>query len=786
MDYIKELEEINLPKEEINFQKYWLILKRRKKIILGVFSIVFSLGLLYSLLSKPQYRSEAKLLIEPNFSSSLNGLAEKLGKIESLNSQSDPLNAQAEILLSNSALKQTIEELQLKNAKGELILIKNLKPKINLDITKGTDFLTVGYTDEEPQMAVAVVKKLVEIYIEQNIRDNKAEATSARKFILKQLPKSEKTVQEAEFALRQFKEENSITYLKEESSASIDTVKNLEEQVNEVRTQLADVTARINNLTRETNLAATEASTIAHLSQVPGNKKLLTEIGNTESQLAAEQARFHSQYPTVINLTEKLAELQELLQQKVQQNTGGDRQIDWKNLQVGDLDYSEVRELAQAQRERVGLEKQLVEMNNTLSSYQQQAKIWPQLEQTLRELERKLKASQNTYEMLLTRLEEINIAEEQNIGNIRVISQPLVPEEPYKSKKRVIILASGLFGILLGTTVALFLELIDKSLNTPEEIKQIFPYTVLTTIPNINNSQRLLRPKRTDTCGEPNRLCALTVGQNRLENIITELSLPGLISGDIYDNNLRDAYQLLQANLRFCAQKPLKAIAVTSSVPNEGKSKLCANLATVMAQGERRILLIDCNMRCPQQHEIWKLDNSVGLINLFINHISPDRILSDKSVVDDRQLMVNKVPVEAAVHNVRPNLDVLPSGGVFGNTIALLESAAMNALVDKFRREYDVIIFDAPDLKRKPDAGLIGKLADGIVFVVRTGVADSESANEAMEFLNNSGQTVLGMVINEEKITANPSIKEIGGAELIYLEGHNESNENGHNKLFKI
>ena len=712
MDYDKEF-------EDINFQKYWLILKRGKKITFTVFGIVASLGLLYALLLKPLYKSEAKLLIKTSLTSSLTGLGVNMGRIESLTDESDPVNAQVEILLSNTALKQTIEELQLKDDRGEFIPIKRLAAHINVDASKGTDVLKVSYTAEEPQMAAAVVKKLVEIYIEQNIRDNRAEAASARKFILKQLPKSEKTVKEAELALRKFKEENNIIYLKEESSASIHVIKDLEGKINDVQSQLVDVTARVDNLKRQTNLEVDEAATLVHLSQVPEIQKILAEIQNAESQLAAEQARFESQNPTIRNLTEQVADLKKLLQEKIQQKTGSNRKINWGNLQVGNLQESLVRELVQTEKERIGLEQRLFKMNNTLSSYKQQAKTWPRLEQALRELDRKVKASQNTYETLLTRLEEINVAENQNIGNIRIISEPLVPEQPINSRKKMIVLASGVFGILLGVGVTLVVDMTDQSLKTVEEVKQFFPYTLLTVIPNLNQNK------------------------NGSEIIDAELSNPRLIDGGNYNYLIGDAYQLLQANLNFCSEKQPQVITVTSSVSNEGKSKICANLAMAMAQGKRRVLLIDGNLRSPTQHKIWKLSNSMGLINLILNHFSVDN------------LMVNKVPIEAVIQNIMPNLDVLPSGGTIGNTFALLESTIMSALVQKFRKQYDLVIFDAPSLEGNADGVLMGKLSDGIVFVVRNGVADLKNANKAKELLKNSRQKVLGMVVNEESVDSN-------------------------------
>lgn len=707
MDYDNEF-------QDINFQKYWQILKRGKLITLGVFGAVVCLGLLYALLSKPLYKSEAKLLVKTSLTSSLTGLGGDTGKIEALTEESDPLNAQVEILLSNTALKKTIEDLQLKNANGELLTIEQLKASIHVDASKGTDVLKVNYTADDPEMVAAVVKKLVDIYIQENIQENRAEVVSARNFILKQLPQSERTVKNAELTLREFKEANNITYFDEESSANIDVIRDLKEKINDVQGQLVDATARLDNLTRQTNLAPDEAASIANLSQTPGIKKTLEEVQDAEVQLANEQARFNSQNPAVINLTEKVADLKQRLQAKIEQKTGNKQEINWNSLQTGDVEESQVSDIVEVDKERIGLEQQLAKMQDTLSRFEAEAKTWPRIEQEIRELERKVTTSQSTYETLLVRLQEINVAENQNIGNIRIISDPLVPDEPFNSRKKMIVLASGVLGILLGVGVTLIVDMTDRSLKTVDEAKELLPYNLLTVIPNLN--------------------------PNILDFAESEEANLRLNSGSIGSYPVADAYQLLQANLNFCSEEQPKAITITSSVSREGKSKICANLAMAMAQGERRVLLVDGNMRCPEQHEIWGLDNSTGLINLVLNQVSVDN------------MMVNKVPLDAVVYNVMPNLDVLPSGGTIGNTFALLESNIMNALSQKLRLSYDFIIFDAPALEGNADAVQMGKLSDGIVFVVRPGVASVQSSNDAKELLRNSRQKVLGMVVNDEGV----------------------------------
>jgi capsular exopolysaccharide synthesis family protein len=165
---------------------------------------------------------------------------------------------------------------------------------------------------------------------------------------------------------------------------------------------------------------------------------------------------------------------------------------------------------------------------------------------------------------------------------------------------------------------------------------------------------------------------------------------------------------------------------VTSSVSKEGKSTVCANLAIAMAQLGRRVLLIDADLHHPMQHHIWDLTNAIGLSDVI----------------------VNQADFEMAVREVMDNLDVLPSGVIPPNPLALVDSKRMAALVENFSKNYDFIILDTPPIVLVADALAVGKMTDGILLVVRPGVVDTVSAAACKQFLVQSGQKVLGLVVN--------------------------------------
>ena len=147
-----------------------------------------------------------------------------------------------------------------------------------------------------------------------------------------------------------------------------------------------------------------------------------------------------------------------------------------------------------------------------------------------------------------------------------------------------------------------------------------------------------------------------------------------------------------------------------------------------------RSLLVDADLRHPIHHHTWGLTNALGLSNVIIDRVN----------------------IDAAVNGVAPNLDVLCSGVLPPNPMALIDSQRMGKLVSKFTSKYDFVIFDTPAVVGTADAAILNELTDGILLVVRPGLVDLDSANAARDYLTQSNQKVLGMVINGVDLKSEP------------------------------
>jgi succinoglycan biosynthesis transport protein ExoP len=587
---------------------------------------------------------------------------------------------------------------------------KALADSLSVETVSGTDVMEISYRSDDPELSAAVVNQVMESFIANDILSNRAKAAAAGEFIGEQLPRTEDAVDQAAEELRQFKAQNQIISLQEEASAVVDLMANLDQQINQTQSELSDISTQSVELSRQLGMSPQQALSLTSLSQAPGVQEVLTQLQQVQSQLATQRALYTSRHPAIANLERQEASLSSLLQARVGEVLGSGSGITAGELQIGQLEQTLAQSLIQTEVQRLGLQSRVNALSNLRQAYRTQADVLPALEKQQRELERRLAAAQTTYESLLIRLQEIQVAENQNVGNARIIQPAVVPANAVESSRKLYLGMGGFAGLLLGIAAAFFVDLVDRSVKTVKEAQDLFGYTLLGLIP---------------------RFEANTATQTQILNGVS----PRVIVASSPRTPIHEAYQMLQANLKFISSdQKIRTIVVTSSVPKEGKSEVCANLAAAIAQVGRRVLLVDADMRHPSQHHLWGLVNTVGLSNVI----------------------VGQDEFSQAVQEVTSNLSVLTAGVMPPNPLALIDSERMAALTEMFAREYDYVLFDTSPLAGTADAAVLGKLADGVLLVVQPGVVDSASAGAAKSLLARSEPNILGIVANGVHVRQEP------------------------------
>jgi polysaccharide biosynthesis transport protein len=682
---------------DLNLTEYMLKVRRRWKPALAIFLLTVGITAILSVFQEKTFQAEGKLLFKSKSAAALTGVGgEKSGTLEPLLDNQTPLSTQIEVITSEPIVQQTIDRLKLQDNEGKPVKPEDLEKKLDIALVGGSDVIDISYKDANPKKASEVVNTLMDVYLQEQIKLNQSDPMAAKEFLNVQLPEIETKVSKAESELERFRSENGIVDLTEEKRGLVSDLSTLNQQISNIGSELQGTQAQTAALQSQIGLDLNQAVATNQLGGTPAVQAILGQLTTTESNLAQERQRFSDKHPSVLALLEKKEDLTNQLEELVTQQVGEGVQVSQGLLQNEDMEENHLERFISLKIQELSLQTQVSGLYQYQQAYLDRAKQLPRLEKQEQELLRQVDTAGKTYKGLLDSLNEVTVAQNQQSGNAQIVEQASIPDKG-KSAKKPLLALGILLGVFLANLSVIILEMQDRTLQDVSEIKHKFPYKVLGITP--------------------------------LESPIYQ---GRVIAREEPDSFSSEVYRMIQANLKFLtADKAPKVILVTSSVPEEGKSTVTANLAAAIAQLGRRVLLVDGDLRRASQHRLWGVDDTIGL---------KDVLSGDRSLLQ-------------ALSRPMPKLDLLPGGQIDSNPLALIDSPKMTELIASSRKEYDLILIDAPPLPVSADVLTLSKQVDGIVFVTRPGIVEHESAELAQETLETTGQRVLGMVINGVKPT---------------------------------
>jgi polysaccharide biosynthesis transport protein len=314
----------------------------------------------------------------------------------------------------------------------------------------------------------------------------------------------------------------------------------------------------------------------------------------------------------------------------------------------------------------------------------------------LSQLETTLKLYQEIYINLLNNLEAIRLARLQNTPNVVSIEAAAVPTNPVRPKPMTSAGLGAMVGLLLAGGIAFLIEYLDDTIRTPEDIERILKLPVIGYIGDIS------------------------IGQGEVVDLHV-LKHPR--------SPVSEAFRSLRTNLEFTnVDRALNKILVTSSGPGEGKTMVAVNLAIIIAQGGKRVLLIDADMRRPRVHSIFGISNRVGLSTLFRGNMSVRSVMCEVEGLE--------------------NISIITSGSPPPNPMELLASAKMDHILQEASRDVDVIVVDSPP-SMVSDFQVLATKLDGVLMVIQPGLTRADAAVAMLEQLGRVDGSVLGVVMNK-------------------------------------
>jgi len=301
--------------------------------------------------------------------------------------------------------------------------------------------------------------------------------------------------------------------------------------------------------------------------------------------------------------------------------------------------------------------------------------------------------------LLMKKLKEIDLTGGLSESIISIVEYAQLPSQPISPNRKRNMIIGGLLGLLMGTGVAFYLEIFDRTVKNSEDAERFIKAPVLATIINVG-------------------------GKDRLDDPFTIVALqPTSVESEMF--------RTLRTNIKFSRPDGSpKTLLVTSTGPEEGKSTISSNLGITLASGAKKTVIVDSDFRKPRMHKIFGLKNTKGMVELLVGEAEIDEVVQPTSV---------------------ENLFIIPRGSLPPNPAELLDSDSLKEVMRKLREQFDFVIFDSPPVGTVVDASLLGGLVDGTILVVEAGKFEWRPILQAKGQLEKARSRVLGIVINKSK-----------------------------------
>lgn len=722
--------------DEIDLRELWQAVKRRKRwaIATGVLVVGLS-GVItgYQRIFKPVFEGGFQLLISDPVNNQNSGSdgSNNIGGQDSLikqlalnNSSSNDIPTLVEVLESPMILGPIARSYRLTSK--ELANRINIRPGRSTNASeKAEGVLNITVEGSEPIKDQELLEAIGRAYLNYSLSERQQRLNDGLKFLDRQFPTLEARNSQLQSELANFRIQNDQLQPLEEGVAIKTQLFQLENQKRELafeRARLQTVRAGIvaGSLSARAfeeavgSGSANSGSGSQGVTIAGSNQSLLEQLNTIDKQLADARARYSDNSAMVQGLQARRKRLLPMLISY--QLEAVDAAL---NLNTG----------------------RSTKLNQQLNNMNGEFKLQPALIKQYSAIEQKLKIAQENLESFLKARQSFQLEIAQRSVPWKVIAPPTINPDPIKPSVPRNLALGGVLGLVLGLGVAILRDRLDHVFHHANEVEAELGLPLLSHIPYIPSLRGIRENKR--------MMLEAFAGFNSIER--TEEKTIAETNNKSKSEPLpsyqrfffQEAFRNLYTSLRFLnADKTLRSIALTSSLPAEGKTMTSILLAKTLSELGQRVLLVDADLRKPQLHHRLGIDNLVGLSN----------ILSE----DQSNWQDTIQPVANQEH-----WWVLTSGRRPPDPARLLSSHRMHQLAKDLADsgDFDLIIYDTPPSVGLSDAALIAEHLDGLILVVSLNRVDRHLPKEAINRLKGSGTNVLGVVTNalkQERQSNNP------------------------------
>ncbi|WP_057460873.1 polysaccharide biosynthesis tyrosine autokinase [Pseudovibrio sp. POLY-S9] len=705
------------PEDTINLRLVFQFLRNYWLVILSVTGIVTILGVTYSMVTSPKYTAVTSVYIETRAAN----VVDVKAILSGFGSDDKLLKSQIEIFSSNAVAKRVINEHDLENSSefqltpsylsevfakitGEPPASASLEQRVlnglNVTLNRNTTVVDLSYQANSPEMAANLANGFADAYLADRLATKYDAIREASEWLSVRLSELGVKVRSSEQAVEQFRSEFNLQVA---GGGTINErqIATLNQQLVFAQTKTAEAQARVDQI-EKVRARGGSTSSFADAAQSAVITQLRAKASEVERKEAALTVKYSHKHPAVVSVRSQLIDLRQQIEKELQ------RIVDTAQ-----------NELAVAERRETSIFDSLEKLRDVTST-ENHAQVY------LRELVREAAANRTLYESFLARLKETQEFEKMDSVSSRVLSRAEIPSLASFPNKRLFLVVSLVLGLIIGTLLALIIELFDSTLKTKEDVESRIGLPLFSQVPLIDHYAT--KSRMTSIFGflmaKSPRTQRNYKSSHALNKGIFKFASTNPLSH--YAESIRE----LRSRVKFSRlDNPIKTLLITSAIPGEGKSTISRNLAHYTAKAGERVLFIDADMR---------------------RQISADAPgdLNEKSLAD---VLTGKVTfAEATKHEEGSSLYYLPapSHRELWETAELLSSKAMKTLLDGASKSFDLVIIDSPPTLPLIDSRVLSHVVDATVLIASWNYTDGGLVEQAKDLLDQTPGKTLGVILN--------------------------------------